>query len=119
MRNPRIRYNTGDSLDGESFDARARKVVSQSLRRRHNGRTIGGKRLRLEGTAYAEITAGPAPGSVVGDALSAELIIAEADKVQSRSVTRGSSTHHIQQLRLRGNVYCIISRPLKFVRESP
>jgi len=118
MRDNKVWYNAGDSLEGESFDAKARKIYPKSITRKHNKRTITGKRIRLEGTAYAEIKADPTPGYVIGDALSAEVIIAEADKVQVRPVTKGSSRDNIQQRGLHSNVFCVITRPLRLVRES-
>jgi len=118
MREPKVWYNNGDSLAGESIDAKARRVHNQRISRKRNGRTVAGRRLRLKGTASVEIKAGPAPGYVIGDALSAEDIVADADKVRVRDVTRGSSSHNIQQCGLRGDVFCIITRPLRPVRES-
>jgi len=118
MREPTIRYNDGDSLEGGSIDAEARRIHESRLIRKHKGRTFSGKRLRLEGTAYAEIKVSPNPEYVIGDALSAEKIVAETDKVRYRAVTKGSSTHNIQPCSLRGNAFCIITRPLRPVRES-
>ena len=114
MRSPQIWNQNGDSIAGESIEASARKIISRNLQ----GHGYQRHYLRLEGTAYAEITAGPKPQYVIGDALGAELIIAQADKVRMRRVTRGSSTHNIQQRGLRGNVTCVIARPLRPVRNS-
>ncbi len=119
MREHKVWYNNGDSLAGESIDAKARRIRKpQGISRKRNGRTVAGKRLRLKGTASVEIKAGPAPEYVIGDALSAEDIVADADKVRVRDVTRGSSSHNIQQRGLQGDVFCIITRPLRPVRES-
>jgi hypothetical protein len=118
MREPRVWYNNEDSLAGEFIDAKARRIYSQGISRKRNGRTIAGKRLRLKGTAFVEIKAGPAPEYIIGDALSAENIVADADKIRVRGVTRGSSSHNIQQRGLRGDVFCIITRPLRPVREA-
>ncbi len=118
MRNPKVWYNKGKTLEAESVDARARKIFSKNITRKHNGRSVTGKRLRLEGTAYTEIKAEPAPRYIIGDTLSAEKIIADVDKVRFRSVTKGSSTHSIQRCHLRGNVFCVIAHPLKPVQES-
>ena len=118
MKSPQVGYTNGDSIAGESIEAKARRVNIRTIQRYRNGRAHRGKYLRLEGTAYAEITANPIPAYVIGDALKAELIIAQADKVRMRPVTRGSSTHNIQHCGLRGNVTCVIARPLRPVRES-
>jgi hypothetical protein len=118
MRSPQVRYANGDSIVGGSIEAKARRVNLRTIRRYRDERAYQGKYLRLEGTAYAEITAGPTREYVIGDTLKAELIIAQADKVRMRRVTRGSSTHNIQQCGLRGNVTCVIARPLRPVRES-
>ena len=111
MRAPQVRNQNGDSIAGESVEVRARKIISRILQGH-------GHYVRLEGTAYAEITAGPRPQNVIGDALRAELIIAQADKVRRRKVTRGSSTHNIQRRGLRGNTTCVIARPLRPVRDA-
>ena len=114
MRAPQVRNQNGDSIAGESVEVRARKIISRILQGHGHQRHY----VRLEGTAYAEITAGPRPQNVIGDALRAELIIAQADKVRRRKVTRGSSTHNIQRRGLRGNTTCVIARPLRPVRDA-
>lgn len=118
MRASKEWFDVGKTLEAESVDARAREIVSKNIVRKHNGRSVTGKRLQLKGTASTEIKAGPAPGYVIGDVLRAEKIVADVDKERFRSVTRGSSTHNIQRRYLHGNVFCMITQPLKPVRES-
>ena len=57
--------------------------------------------------------------SKLGDAIQGEKVTAQARKVYRSSVTAGTSTHQIHQLRLEGSVFCIIDRPLNYIRTLP
>ncbi|MCH8291214.1 hypothetical protein IH992_08965 [Candidatus Poribacteria bacterium] len=119
MRAAQTWYRESQSIRGNSVEARARRIVPNPRARlkSESGRRKG-VYLRLEGTAQAVIVASPADGFVIRDALKAELIIATAKSDRRRRITRGSSTHKIQRCHLRGDVYCVIARPLKPVLEG-
>ena len=116
MRTPQKYYGKGDPLKGGSIKVKARKIIPKKVLKKT--RNVRRKRFRLEGTASAEIMSNPDPGHVVGDNLSAEIIIAETDKAGPTLVTPGSSTHNIQQRNLRGNVFCYIKLSIRSVRDS-
>jgi uncharacterized membrane protein YdbT with pleckstrin-like domain len=52
-----------------------------------------------------------------GTAIRGEKVTAQARKLHRKTVTAGTSTHEIQELRLEGSVFCIIDRPLNFIRD--
>jgi hypothetical protein len=51
-----------------------------------------------------------------GCAIRGEKVTAQARKVHRSEVVHGTSTHNIQQLKLEGTVFCIIDRPLNFLK---
>lgn len=57
--------------------------------------------------------------TTAGDAIRGEKITAQFRAMQKPTVLTGSSTHQIQQSRLEGSVYCVIDRPLNFLRDLP
>jgi hypothetical protein len=57
--------------------------------------------------------------SKLGDAIEGEKVTAQARKVYRSMVTTGTSTHQIQQMKLEGSVFCIIDRPLNYIRDLP
>ena len=119
MRPSRIRYNANDSLKAEYVVVKARNISKpKRLVEKRLGRTIERRRIKLSGTASAKIERQPAEGYVVGDQLSAEVIVSESDKPRRLKVVSGTSTHKIQQRNLRGNVFCVITLPMRSVREA-
>lgn len=52
-----------------------------------------------------------------GCAIRGEKITAQARKVHRAEVIAGTSTHKIHQLKLEGTVFCVIDRPLNFLRD--
>ena len=53
----------------------------------------------------------------VGDALQAERVAAQYRKINKKAVTTGTSTHQIQQSTLEGTVFCVIERPLSYLKD--
>ena len=115
---PRTFYQAGNRIHAESISARARKVIDRIVPQQTVSGTILVVRAKLQGTAFAVIEAQPARGFQVGERLEAELIVAQAHRLRRQRITRGSSTHNIQPIRLRGDAFCVIDRPLKRIRES-
>ncbi len=54
-----------------------------------------------------------------GDALRGEKITAQYRTMHKPTVLTGSSTHQIQQAKLEGTVFCVIDKPLNFLRDVP
>ena len=54
-----------------------------------------------------------------GDAIQGEKITAQARRIHRMTVSAGTSTHQIQNVKLEGSVFCIIDRPLNYIREVP
>lgn len=54
-----------------------------------------------------------------GAAIRGEKVTAQARRIQKPTVCEGSSTHRIQRTRLEGSVYCVIDRPLNYLRDLP
>ena len=54
----------------------------------------------------------------VGAAIRGEKIAAQFRKMSRPTVTRGSSTHKIQRAKLEGSVFCVIDRPLNYLRDT-
>jgi hypothetical protein len=54
-----------------------------------------------------------------GVAISGEKVTAQARKIHKPTVCAGTSTHRIQQTKLEGSVFCVIDRPLNYIRELP
>jgi len=52
-----------------------------------------------------------------GDAIRGEKITAQYRTMHRAVVLAGSSTHQIQQCKMEGTVFCIIDRPLNYLRE--
>ena len=59
----------------------------------------------------AKVSYGP------GDAIRGERITAQYRTMHKPMLLSGSSTHKIQQTKLEGTVYCVIERPLNFLRD--
>lgn len=51
-----------------------------------------------------------------GDAIRGEKVVAQYRRMNRPVVLSGSSTHQIQQTKLEGTVYCVIERPLNYLR---
>jgi len=51
-----------------------------------------------------------------GNAIRGERVTAQFRKIHRIVVLTGSSTHQIQQTKLEGSVFCIIERPLNYLR---
>ncbi len=51
----------------------------------------------------------------VGSAIHGEKIVAQARKIISKRVTRGSSAHNIQGVDLETNAYAVIAKPLRWL----
>lgn len=51
-----------------------------------------------------------------GDAIRGEKVTAQYRSMHKPTVPAGSSTHQIQQCKLEGTVFCIIDRPLNYIR---
>ncbi len=119
MRNKhRTRYKEGSRIEAEGIGAQARRIFTRREPRKRDGKTVQVFLVTLEGTAYCVIETQPAPGFLRGDALEAEKIAAQSNRVRWKGVTRGSSTHNIQTIQLRGQAFCVIERALKYVRKS-
>jgi hypothetical protein len=54
-----------------------------------------------------------------GEAIRGEKVTAQFRKIHKIIVCSGSSTHQIQQTKLEGTVYCVIDRPLSYLRDIP
>ena len=54
-----------------------------------------------------------------GAAIRGEKVTCQYRKMSRPVVTTGSSTHQIQQTKLEGTVFCVIDRPLNFLRDVP
>jgi hypothetical protein len=54
-----------------------------------------------------------------GDAIRGEKVTAQYRTMHKPTVLTGSSTHQIQQTKLVGTVFCVIDRPLNFLRDLP
>jgi hypothetical protein len=54
----------------------------------------------------------------VGEAIRGEKITAQYRTMHKAMVFAGSSTHQIQQCKMEGTVFCIIERPLNYIRET-
>ncbi len=54
-----------------------------------------------------------------GDAIQGEKVTAQARKIHRVTVSTGTSTHQIQNVKLEGSVFCIIDRPLNYIRTLP
>lgn len=52
-----------------------------------------------------------------GCAIRGEKVTAQFRTMHKIIVTHGSSTHNIKQTKLEGSVFCIIDRPLNYLRE--
>jgi len=52
-----------------------------------------------------------------GSAIRGERVTAQFRKIGRVMVITGSSTHQIQQAKLEGTVFCIVDRPLNFLRD--
>lgn len=55
----------------------------------------------------------------LGAAIEGEKITAQARKVYRSVISTGTSSHQIQQIKLEGSAFCIIDRPLNFLRDLP
>lgn len=55
----------------------------------------------------------------LGAAIRGETVTCQYRKMSKPTVTTGSSTHQIQQTKLEGTVFCVIDRPLNFLRDLP
>jgi len=55
----------------------------------------------------------------MGDAIRGEKVTAQCRTAHKATVLAGSSTHQIQQAKLEGSVFCVIDRPLNFLRDLP
>ena len=55
----------------------------------------------------------------MGDAIRGEKITAQFRTMHKPVILAGSSTHQIQQSKLEGTVFCVIDRPLNFLRDLP
>jgi hypothetical protein len=53
-----------------------------------------------------------------GDAIRGEKVTAQFRTMHKPVVFAGSSTHQIQQCKLEGTVFCIVDRPLNYIREN-
>lgn len=54
-----------------------------------------------------------------GDAIRGEKVTAQYRTMHKPTVFAGSSTHQIQNVKLEGTVFCVIDRPLNFLRDLP
>ena len=54
--------------------------------------------------------------TAMGSAIRGEKIIAQARKIIDKGVTKGSSGHRIQRVDLENNAYCIIAKPLRYLK---
>ena len=52
-----------------------------------------------------------------GDAIRGEKVTAQFRTMHRPIVLAGSSTHQIRQAKLEGSVFCIIDRPLNYLRD--
>ena len=52
-----------------------------------------------------------------GDAIRGEKVTAQFRTMHRPSVLTGTSTHKIQQAKLEGSVFCVIDRPLNYLRD--
>lgn len=68
------------------------------------------KQKELKNTAYNVYSA-------PGDAIQGERITAQARKIHKPVICTGTASHRIQQTKLEGSVFCIIDRPLNFLRD--
>jgi hypothetical protein len=55
----------------------------------------------------------------LGAAIRGEKVTCQYRKMSRPMVTTGSSTHQIQQTKLEGTVFCVIDRPLNYLRDLP
>ena len=116
MRSSTTFVQVPEQIEAESVLAQGRRIDNKgTYSSPKHGRII---RLRLRGTASVAIQASPKPGYVVGDRLSAEIILTESRKVGRIRVIEGrTSTHGIRECQLRDNVFCVIERAAKPIRE--
>jgi hypothetical protein len=54
----------------------------------------------------------------VGCAIRGEKVTAQFRTMHRKTVLMGSSTHQIQQTKLEGSVYCVIDKPMNFLRNK-
>ena len=54
-----------------------------------------------------------------GDAIQGEKVTAQARKIHRTAVSAGTSTHQINNVKLEGSVFCIIDKPLNYLRDLP
>ena len=52
-----------------------------------------------------------------GDAIRGERITAQFRTMHKPTILTGSSTHQIQQSKLEGSVYCVVDKPLNYLRD--
>ncbi len=53
-----------------------------------------------------------------GDALKADLIVAEARKISKPKLVIGSSRHRAQQIILEENAFCMVRKKLRFLPKN-
>jgi hypothetical protein len=61
----------------------------------------------------------PKVAYAVGSAIRGEKVAAQFRKMNKIVITRGSSTHNIQRTTLEGSVFCVVDRPLNYLRDLP
>ncbi len=54
-----------------------------------------------------------------GTAIRGEKVTAQARRIQKPTLCEGTSAHRIQQTKLEGSVFCVIDRPLNYLRNLP
>jgi hypothetical protein len=54
-----------------------------------------------------------------GEAIRGERVTCQYRKMHRPNIITGSSTHQIQQTKLEGTVFCVIDRPLNYLRSLP
>jgi hypothetical protein len=52
-----------------------------------------------------------------GDAIQGEKVTAQARKIHKAVICTGTGSHQIHQTKLEGTVFCIIDRPLNYIRD--
>ena len=55
----------------------------------------------------------------VGAAIRGEKVTAQFRTMHRVMILTGTSTHQIQQTKLEGSVFCVIDKPLNFLRDLP
>lgn len=52
-----------------------------------------------------------------GEAIQGEKVSVQARKIHKPTICSGTGSHQIHQTRLEGTVFCVIDRPLNYIRD--